>query len=263
MGHHFAIEGQTCHSVSALQPEGDAAPKYCQLYFYDPQEALALRCARYEDLDAGVLGKLHKSLLYDCSTSVPRGAQKTLIQNRYARQFLNMRDLQHCKAAEGAADFHLTFAAGTTPDPRRYNVPSGRDVAAVFDDSDKNPRDLRVYLKRDRGGGTQQVSFLSEQVDPLMYPLLFPDGQVGYRPAMEYANNISKTHKGKVHISMAEFYSHRLMVRADPSSDLPTPEQLPQMPHAGGRLFQQYVVDVYTRIEQERLLWCQNNQATL
>ena len=77
-------------------------------------------------------------------------------------------------------------------------------------------------------------------------------GDASNRPTRSLAV-LAKTRKNKVFISMAEFYSHRLMVRADPCSTLPTPAQLPQMPHAGGRLFQQYTVDVYSRIEKERL----------
>jgi len=35
------------------------------------------------------------------------------------------------------------------------------------------------------------------------------------------------------------------------------------MPHAGGRLFQQWCVDVFTRIEAERMDWCRRNQRML
>ena len=35
------------------------------------------------------------------------------------------------------------------------------------------------------------------------------------------------------------------------------------MPHAGGRLFQQWCVDVFTRIEGERIDWCRRNQPLL
>ena len=35
------------------------------------------------------------------------------------------------------------------------------------------------------------------------------------------------------------------------------------MPHAGGRLFQQYVVDAYCKIEAQRLDWVEKNQDKL
>ena len=36
-----------------------------------------------------------------------------------------------------------------------------------------------------------------------------------------------------------------------------------RMPHAGGRLFQQYVVDAYCKIEAQRLDWVEKNQDKL
>ena len=35
------------------------------------------------------------------------------------------------------------------------------------------------------------------------------------------------------------------------------------LPHAGGRLFQQYCVDAYCKAEGQRLHWCRNNQELL
>ena len=44
---------------------------------------------------------------------------------------------------------------------------------------------------------------------------------------------------------------------------VPANLRAPDMPHAGGRLFQQYCVDAFTRIEAERTGWCRNNQQKL
>ena len=78
----------------------------------------------------------------------------------------------------------LRFRSGDTPDPRRYNEPSAQDVAAVFT-SDKPPsrRDISVYTRATGDfGDTHDVSYLNEHVDPLTYPLLFPDGEKGWCP---------------------------------------------------------------------------------
>ena len=62
---------------------------------------------------------------------------------------------------------------------------------------------------------------------------------------------------GERKIQMTEFYAHRLMQRHLARSGTV------EMPHAGGRLFQQYLVDAYTKVEAMRLDWVTRNQQRL
>ena len=50
-----------------------------------------------------------------------------------------------------------------------------------------------------------------------------------------------------------QFYAHQLMRREGGSI----------LPHAAGRLFQQYCVDAYTKMEAQRLHWVRKNQDKL
>ncbi|KAL8134562.1 hypothetical protein AgCh_009544 [Apium graveolens] len=52
---------------------------------------------------------------------------------------------------------------------------------------------------------------------------------------------------------MKEYYNYKLMIR--PSEGL--------TPHLGGRLWQQYVVDAFTAMEQYKLEWIRDNQTTI
>ena len=56
------------------------------------------------------------------------------------------------------------------------------------------------------------------------------------------------------HLRMCEVYSQRLMVYDAQCSNLP---------HAGGRLFQQYVVDAVAKVEGRCLDWVRKNQDRL
>eukprot|EP00973_Karenia_brevis_P014244 1938007-Karenia_brevis.AAC.1 len=121
----------------------------------------------------------------------------------------------------------------------------------------------------------------------MTYPLLFPDGQPGWHPGL-CCDVAALGARRRQKISMAEFYSHRLMTRDTASITAPmhfdarrriiVPWDGPGdmdtapmwaascksvMPHAGGRLFQQWCVDVFTRIEGERIDWCRRNQPLL
>ena len=56
---------------------------------------------------------------------------------------------------------------------------------------------------------------------------------------------------------MCEFYAFRLTQRCDGCDDTV------ELPHAAGRLFQQYLVDAYAKVESERLSWVMRNQGAL
>ena len=149
----------------------------------------------------------------------------------------------------------LRFRSGDTPDPRRYNEPSARDIAAVFTgDRPPSRREISVYSRTSAGAGdTHDVSYLNEHVDPMTYPLLFPAGDKGWCPELQIAGTEHEPPNPKNKLGACDFYAQKLMVQDHTS----------RMPHAGGRLFQQYVVDAYCKIEAQRLDWVDKNQDKL
>ena len=54
-------------------------------------------------------------------------------------------------------------------------------------------------------------------------------------------------------LTAGQFYTHRLMIRDFAAA----------IPHAGGLLFQQYILDAYCRSEAMRMNWFRQNQAQL
>ncbi|KAH8947643.1 hypothetical protein BDL97_11G053400 [Sphagnum fallax] len=88
--------------------------------------------------------------------------------------------------------------------------------------------------------GLQYINELHPSYMPLQYPLLFPRG--------EDANN---TENGKV--TQAEFFGFRMQNRTRKSQSL----------LRGGRLLQQYIVDTWASLEQNRLQYLRHNQAKL
>ena len=110
---------------------------------------------------------------------------------------------------------------------------------------------------------------------------------------MNYYSLLQGMEWKRQHITQAEFYSHRLMTRDPLAPRGPIVESLrsnqlrPQclkrkrcdadagppiynarncsshLPHAAGRLFQQYCVDVFSRIEAERIDFARRNQSML
>ena len=200
--------------------------------------------------------------------------------NPYVRSCRHMFDVLRSSGSNGREiSFH--FATSRTPDPRRYNAPAASsEVAVVYGGDRPQIPGLMIYpFPQENNAFTHRASFLSNHVDPLCYPLLFLDGQHGWHPQFRAVG------APNTKISACEFFSHRLMHRQplppftakasedmqpkalnqgtpveklskapEPSSicDSPPPTEY-QLPHAAGRLFQQYCVDAYCRIEAERM----------
>ena len=90
----------------------------------------------------------------------------------------------------------------------------------------------------------------NKNVDPMVYPLSFPSGE------KEWHENMIKQGRPNARyarISQLQFYSYRLAYRENPFSPL----------HYGRKLFQQYIVDSWVRIESNRLNFHRLNQAQL
>ena len=139
----------------------------------------------------------------------------------------------------------LRFKCG--PDQRRYNERTHDEVAAVFIGEDGAPpanRDVVIYPK---DTPPQRISYMSGNLDPMCYPLLFPSGDLGWYDAIEEHRTATRTR-----FTMQQFYCYRLAIR----------EEFSRI-HSGGKLFQQYAVDAYVKTEGCRLYYIRNNQAKL
>ena len=152
---------------------------------------------------------------------------------------------------EGNKNMWLGFAANITGDVRRYNHPTVKEVAAVFLGEDGAPpayRDIVVWPREHR---CYRVSDDNEHIDPLTYVLLLPSGTRGWNSHLQH-NDEHRSAKYQ-RVTCIQFYSHRLMVYDKDSV----------LPHGGGLLFQQFVVDTYCRAEAQRLNYLRHNQNAL
>ncbi|XP_063942408.1 uncharacterized protein LOC135150192 [Daucus carota subsp. sativus] len=87
----------------------------------------------------------------------------------------------------------------------------------------------------------------------LQYPLLFPDGEDGYHNRIRFQSADKDSDKERDMISMKDYYSYKFQVRQNEGIT----------PRLGGRLFQQYMVDAFSTMEQTRLWWFRTHQTIL
>ena len=91
---------------------------------------------------------------------------------------------------------------------------------------------------------------MSANCDPMVYPLLFPRGEIGWHKDLKHVPQKNAAKRNAV--TLLQFYSHHLAVHEGFS-----------VLHSAGKLFQQYVVDAYVKIEASRLNYLRHNQSQL
>lgn len=135
-------------------------------------------------------------------------------------------------------------------DIRRYNEPRHDEVAAIFVSRDGAPpadRDIVVFPTDEP---PRNISYMSAHSDPMVYPLFFPFGALGWHSGLHHDPAHSTDKRTK--ITQLQFYSYRLAARANFSPVF-----------HGGKLFQQYVVDSYVKTEAGRLDYFRRKQKEL
>jgi hypothetical protein len=130
---------------------------------------------------------------------------------------------------------------------RRYDRQTYPEIAALVvengTDGPATPHDIVIKDRTD--GALQFVNSLHASYMPLHYVLMFPFGDDGWFLGMHSNTN------AQVKVSLRAYCAYMLMTRPD------------YYIHHYGRLFQQYLVDNYVRIESSRLLFLRNNQKQL
>ncbi|KAK0595529.1 hypothetical protein LWI29_007547 [Acer saccharum] len=137
-------------------------------------------------------------------------------------------------------------------DSNVYNLLTGSEVAALIagDLDDNIMCDIIVEHKSD---GLQRISELHPSFMAMQYPLLFPYGEDGFQLGIKYITNDGKRKTKRQCVTMREYYAYRLQQQQNEAQTI----------FLSGRLFQQYLVDAYTCIKEDRLRWVRLNQPQL
>uniref|UniRef100_A0A158P4G6 ATP-dependent DNA helicase n=2 Tax=Tetranychus urticae TaxID=32264 RepID=A0A158P4G6_TETUR len=237
----FKICGNIYHYINPL----DSTAIGGQLYLLEQSEANRIRLLHNANLS------LNPSLMHDIANYLQTN-------NPYAISYKNMRQIQleeqilARRNRRRAIEYGLQFFNDPVNSANRGNVPLVSEIAAVFETEDGAPPSnisVRVYPRQTNFSNT--ISYVSPHLDPMAYPILFPNGEQGWRCGLphqsEFATAVLKT------ISVRQFYCYRLFDRQDAFNPVI---------HAG-KLTQQYIVELYTRVESARLKWIRDNQSKL
>ena len=105
------------------------------------------------------------------------------------------------------SNIKMIFKRLTGTDLRRYNAPTASEIAAVFVANDGAPPAKIDFTISPKDQPLQNINTLSPHCDPMVYPLLFPFGDLGWMPGMQHEEERS-TLKNK-QMSQLQFYCYR------------------------------------------------------
>ena len=132
---------------------------------------------------------------------------------------------------------------------RRYNAPTIDEVAIVMVGDQFLSQDIILHK---RNAQLVRIAETHLCYDALQYPIIFWDGADGYHFSIKLMNPATNKEMNKK-CSAMHHYSYRLMIRQEEDNYI---LKFPQ-------LFHQYVVDMFEKIESERLLYIRLNQTKL
>ena len=232
----FKIQGQVYHCIGSLLPKDGEQHKFLQVYFMGDSHSEADR---------------RKSIASSTKPTIIHSLQDMLHRNnRLVSIFKN--NLQKLQNNPQPQNHKVVIRPDKAPPGEhrgRHNAPrSSTEVAVVIVDRSAEPASRDIILEH-KSKALRRVSEIHPFYDSLQYPLLFPYGEEGYSIDVPVAgnNNTQKT------VSAMAFYAFRLMDRKGNFNRLLRCD----------RLLMQYLVDMYAKVETERLNWIRANQTTL
>ena len=237
----FRICGQIHHRHGSLYPDSNNNPLFSQLYIIEAAAALNLRMSNpaNENLHINTV-KLIQNILNDVS---PYAASY-----KWMAQVENEEQLNAIEEKRSVSSVTMIMRAGV--DRRRCNAPLHEEVAAIFTGEDGAPPAARDIVIYPRDKPLQKISCTSPHIDPMAYPLIFPKGDFGWDTNLSHNGEYASEVRNRV--TQSQFYNYRIAIRSEFSAL-----------HLSSRLFQQFLVDAYVKVEGQRLDFIKRNQAQL
>ncbi|KAL6645873.1 hypothetical protein ACP70R_017481 [Stipagrostis hirtigluma subsp. patula] len=231
--------GQIYHNVFSFGRSQDG-PKHLELYFYDDDPSLQHRFRHSPNLDRDVIRRL----------------VEILKDNPYSQTFRSLGGV------EDLEEYRIELNTDMRLDQQRYNVPISSEVAAIWVEGNE----LHRYFDRSIvlfGNDNKRYSIQPYYgcYDPLSYPLFFPRGEIGWHPEIpkdgvslaEIRRPRQKGQQGtntRLCVSVRDYYCYKFQIRRGIFNTM----------LYGKRLFQQYVVDMYIKVESSRLDYFRDHQ---
>ncbi|XP_062085732.1 uncharacterized protein LOC133791836 [Humulus lupulus] len=236
----FRMSGQNYHHIGSLLPEVGKKPQFAQLYIYDTENDIGNQMDTL--LRHGRKTEIEHEIVHELSQMLDQ-------HNNLVKSFRMARDRFK---AQPESTFRLRLLSSRTTDGRQYNMPTSSEVAGLIVGDFSEANFERDVIVEHRTKGIQRITDLHPSFMSMTYPLIHPYGEDEYRlgiPLRDVTESSFKRQK----LTMRQHYCFWLQQRLNEGHTL----------LRSGRLLQQYIVDSYMAIEEERFRWIRNNQNKL
>ncbi|XP_057305337.1 uncharacterized protein LOC130642265 [Hydractinia symbiolongicarpus] len=133
----------------------------------------------------------------------------------YAAAYRNMAEVEREETARAAAENRqpsvVSMVMREGNDRRRYNAPLHQEVAAIFVGNDGAPPAARDIVVYPRNQPLRQIPHISCNIDPMMYPILFPRGDLGWDQNMAHVREHATGVRNR--LTQLEYYIYRIAIR--------------------------------------------------
>jgi len=172
--------------------------------------------------------------------------------HRYAHEFQHAYQtlLRYPNTPDAVVRLHILPGQASSV----YASPTSDEVAVILPGDGTAPerRDVVLRLRSERNALTR-IDDGHPAYAPLHYVLLFPHGTNGWHRDLYHVAAPGSLDITPTRVSQTEFYAFRLHTHIG---------EYPAI-HRGGRLFQQYIVDMWASADQTRLSYLRHNQKKL
>ncbi|GFQ98607.1 ATP-dependent DNA helicase [Trichonephila clavata] len=189
-----------------------------------------IRCGIYPGIKPELISQLQKSLHE---------------HNKYIMDFKAAID----SVPKDQKEFKVVINAERKPfgeHKGHFNAPQTKEVAVVIVGQEFEKRDIVLNC---RDGTLMRINETHRAYDALQYPLMFFRGEDGYQINIPKRHETTKIPLSKT-VSASEYYSYRIM------------EHDGEVCHLllFRNLLNQFLVDMFSKIESERLNWIRHNK---
>ena len=227
-GPNFKILGKLHHKIGSMGCPTNEKPKFAQLYFYDQENEIQNRLEHQKKKLKPEIVKILQEMLRESNPYIK--SLKSALD--ICTEDSNLRLVLHADAKLKPKKAHT----------RSFNLPLGSEVAVLLPGEQSGDLDVVLHTK---GNKLQHINSVHRSYDPLHYVLILPFGQDGFQPKLR----MSKKH----HVSVNQFYAFHIQVRKDDFNIVLRCHKLSQ----------QYMADMYAKVERARLTWVYLNQKTI
>lgn len=199
----YRVQGQIYIKTGSLVPLQGHKPQYNQLYIIEDEAALNER--------------LSDSRNNKCKSNIMRSLQTMLNElNPFVKVYKKVAAIlaeEELKAAsENRPKYSVSmqFYKHKSLDLRRYNTPSSNEVAAIFVGENGEPPLNIDFSVQEYSQHLTTLKSTSPNIDPLTFPLLFPNGELGWHENLQHRE---ERRTARSRLTMLQFYQYRLALR--------------------------------------------------